>query len=126
MCYRPGFDFRDYLKESPHNGNKLGINCSMRGRSHTFPLVADPRPQDTEDGALPQVGGASPSTGGRSQSRRAEAVPVRRETLPRPLHRQQAQLVRTMRSPLSRSLRMLSHQDRLVLDWLVQDQLGQE
>lgn len=40
-----------------------------------------------------QRGGASPATVGRSQSRRADAVQVRRETLPRPLLRQQAQLV---------------------------------
>lgn len=41
-----------------------------------------------------QRGGGSPAAAGRSQTRRADAVQVRRETLPRPLLRQQAQLVR--------------------------------
>ncbi|XP_056907461.1 bromodomain-containing protein 1-like isoform X1 [Takifugu flavidus] len=58
----------------------------------TAKLASDRRPHSTEDGVLPQVGGASPATSGRAQSRRAEAVQVRRETLSRPLHRQQAQL----------------------------------
>lgn len=70
--------------------------CTLIGKSHTSLLIADHRPHSTEDGVLPQVGGASPATSGRTQSRRAEAVQVRRETLSRPLHRQQAQLVRTL------------------------------
>lgn len=70
--------------------------CTLIGQSHTSLLIADRRPHSTEDGVLPQVGGASPATSGRAQSRRAEAVQVRRETLSRPLHRQQAQLVRTL------------------------------
>uniref|UniRef100_A0A3Q3G163 Bromodomain containing 1b n=1 Tax=Labrus bergylta TaxID=56723 RepID=A0A3Q3G163_9LABR len=45
-----------------------------------------------EDASAPQRGGASPAAAGRPQSRRADAVQVRRETLPRPLLRQQAQL----------------------------------
>lgn len=54
----------------------------------------DHGPQVAEDDASPQRGGASPGAAERSQSRRADAVQVRRETLPRPLLRQQAQLVR--------------------------------
>uniref|UniRef100_A0A8D2ZIE3 Bromodomain containing 1b n=2 Tax=Scophthalmus maximus TaxID=52904 RepID=A0A8D2ZIE3_SCOMX len=48
--------------------------------------------QSAEEGVSAQRGGASPPAAGRSQSRRADAVQVRRETLPRPLLRQQAQL----------------------------------
>ncbi|XP_077939140.1 bromodomain-containing protein 1 isoform X2 [Gasterosteus aculeatus] len=57
---------------------------------------SDHGPQNAEDGGSAQRGGASPaaSATGRPQSRRADAVQVRRETLPRPLLRQQAQLVR--------------------------------
>uniref|UniRef100_A0A3B3WLU6 Bromodomain containing 1b n=1 Tax=Poecilia mexicana TaxID=48701 RepID=A0A3B3WLU6_9TELE len=50
---------------------------------------------ETDVPRLLSQGGASHSTIGRSQSRRADAVQVRRETLPRPLLRQQAQLVRS-------------------------------
>ncbi|XP_039989180.1 bromodomain-containing protein 1-like isoform X1 [Xiphias gladius] len=57
-------------------------------------ISSDHGPQSAEDGVSAQRGGASPATAGRSQSRRADAVQVRRETLPRPLLRQQAQLVR--------------------------------
>ncbi|XP_032378786.1 bromodomain-containing protein 1 isoform X2 [Etheostoma spectabile] len=61
-----------------------------------FPRAAkispDHGPQSAEDGVSAQRGGASPPAAGRSQSRRADAVQVRRETLPRPLLRQQAQL----------------------------------
>ncbi|XP_071314773.1 bromodomain-containing protein 1-like isoform X2 [Trachinotus anak] len=55
-------------------------------------ISSDHGPQSAEDGVSAQRGGASPSTTGRPQSRRADAVQVRRETLPRPLLRQQAQL----------------------------------
>uniref|UniRef100_A0A671YL72 Bromodomain containing 1b n=2 Tax=Sparus aurata TaxID=8175 RepID=A0A671YL72_SPAAU len=55
-------------------------------------ISSDHGAQSTEDGVSAQRGGASPATAGRSQSRRADAVQVRRETLPRPLLRQQAQL----------------------------------
>nr|XP_040024861.1 bromodomain-containing protein 1-like isoform X1 [Gasterosteus aculeatus aculeatus] len=55
---------------------------------------SDHGPQRAEDGGSAQRGRASPaaSATGRPQSRRADAVQVRRETLPRPLLRQQAQL----------------------------------
>ncbi|XP_037307499.2 bromodomain-containing protein 1-like isoform X1 [Pungitius pungitius] len=54
---------------------------------------SDHGPQSAEDGgASAQRGGASPAATGRPQSRRADAVQVRREALPRPLLRQQAQL----------------------------------
>ncbi|XP_074489685.1 bromodomain-containing protein 1-like isoform X1 [Sebastes fasciatus] len=55
-------------------------------------ISSDHGPQSAEDGGSAQRGGASPAAAGRSQSRRADAVQVRRETLPRPLLRQQAQL----------------------------------
>ncbi|XP_073328240.1 bromodomain-containing protein 1-like isoform X1 [Pagrus major] len=55
-------------------------------------ISSDHGAQSTEDGVSAQRGGASPAAAGRSQSRRADAVQVRRETLPRPLLRQQAQL----------------------------------
>ncbi|XP_044049595.1 bromodomain-containing protein 1-like isoform X2 [Siniperca chuatsi] len=55
-------------------------------------ISSDHGPQSAEDGVSAQRGGASPAAPGRSQSRRADAVQVRRETLPRPLLRQQAQL----------------------------------
>lgn len=62
--------------------------------SLSFLAFSDHGAQSPEDGVSSQRGGASPAAGGRSQSRRADAVQVRRETLPRPLLRQQAQLVR--------------------------------
>ncbi|XP_068169550.1 bromodomain-containing protein 1-like [Antennarius striatus] len=52
---------------------------------------SDQGPQSSEDGASSQAGPA-PTPQGRSQSRRADPVQVRREPLPRPLHRQPAQL----------------------------------
>uniref|UniRef100_UPI0037E9B921 bromodomain-containing protein 1-like isoform X1 n=1 Tax=Semicossyphus pulcher TaxID=241346 RepID=UPI0037E9B921 len=55
-------------------------------------ISTDHGPQSAEEGVSTQRGGASPAAAGRSQSRRADAVQVRRETLPRPLLRQQAQL----------------------------------
>ncbi|XP_067447039.1 bromodomain-containing protein 1-like isoform X3 [Thunnus thynnus] len=55
-------------------------------------ISSDHGPQSAEDEVSAQRGGASPAAAGRSQSRRADAVQVRRETLPRPLLRQQAQL----------------------------------
>ncbi|XP_062245687.1 bromodomain-containing protein 1-like isoform X2 [Platichthys flesus] len=55
-------------------------------------ISSDHGAQSPEDGVSAQRGGASPAAAGRSQSRRADAVQVRRETLPRPLLRQQAQL----------------------------------
>ena len=64
------------------------------GSTHLCLTLTDHGAQSTEDGVSAQRGGASPATAGRSQSRRADAVQVRRETLPRPLLRQQAQLVR--------------------------------
>ncbi|TDH09775.1 hypothetical protein EPR50_G00091930 [Perca flavescens] len=69
------------------------VACIENGE---FPKAAkispDHGPQSAEDGVPAQRGGASPAAAGRSQSRRADAVQVRRETLPRPLLRQQAQL----------------------------------
>ncbi|XP_075884944.1 bromodomain-containing protein 1-like isoform X3 [Nelusetta ayraudi] len=54
---------------------------------------SDSEPQTAADDVSPQRGGASPVAASRSQSRRAEAAAqVRRETLPRPLLRQQTQL----------------------------------
>nr|XP_019934736.1 PREDICTED: bromodomain-containing protein 1-like isoform X1 [Paralichthys olivaceus] len=55
-------------------------------------ISSDHGAQSAEDSVSAQRGGASPAAAGRSQSRRADAVQVRRETLPRPLLRQQAQL----------------------------------
>ncbi|XP_041852997.1 bromodomain-containing protein 1-like isoform X2 [Melanotaenia boesemani] len=55
-------------------------------------ISSDHGPQSSEGGVPAQRGGASQAAAGRSQSRRADAVQVRRETLPRPLLRQQAQL----------------------------------
>lgn len=55
--------------------------------------LSDPGPQTADDDASAPRGGASPAAAGRSQGRRADAVQVRRETLPRPLLRQQTQLV---------------------------------
>ncbi|XP_068584923.1 bromodomain-containing protein 1-like isoform X1 [Cebidichthys violaceus] len=64
-------------------------------------ISSDRGTPSAEEGGSAQRGGASPAaaaaattvaTTGRSQSRRADAVQVRRETLPRPLLRQQAQL----------------------------------
>ncbi|XP_034736114.1 bromodomain-containing protein 1-like isoform X2 [Etheostoma cragini] len=67
--------------------------CIENGESPKAAKISpDHGPQSAEDGASAQRGGASPPAAGRSQSRRADAVQVRRETLPRPLLRQQAQL----------------------------------
>ncbi|XP_074533670.1 bromodomain-containing protein 1-like isoform X1 [Halichoeres trimaculatus] len=55
-------------------------------------ISTDHGPQSSEDAVPAQRGGSSPAAAGRSQGRRADAVQVRRETLPRPLLRQQTQL----------------------------------
>ncbi|XP_029009509.1 bromodomain-containing protein 1-like isoform X2 [Betta splendens] len=55
-------------------------------------ISTDCGPHTAEDAVSAQRGGGSPAATGRSQTRRADAVQVRRETLPRPLLRQQAQL----------------------------------
>lgn len=69
------------------------MTCMENGEfTKASKISSDHGPQCAEDGAPAQRSGASPSTTGRSQSRRADAVQVRRETLPRPLLRQQAQL----------------------------------
>lgn len=69
------------------------ITCRENGEFHqTAKISSDHGSQTAEDGVPPQRGGASPTAAGRAQSRRADAVQVRRETLPRPLLRQQAQL----------------------------------
>ncbi|KAM9854268.1 bromodomain-containing protein 1-like isoform 2-T2 [Aulostomus maculatus] len=67
--------------------------CTENGEfTKAAKISADHGPQVTENGAPAQRGGTAPAPAGRSQSRRADAVQVRRETLPRPLLRQQAQL----------------------------------
>ncbi|KAM4573522.1 bromodomain-containing protein 1-like isoform 3-T3 [Odontesthes bonariensis] len=58
-------------------------------------IPSDHGPESSEDVVSTQRGGGSQAASGRSQSRRADAVQVRRETLPRPLLRQQTQLVRS-------------------------------
>ncbi|CAN9499047.1 unnamed protein product [Ophioblennius macclurei] len=55
-------------------------------------ISSDHGPQAPEDSVSTPRGGAPSTAAGRSQARRADAVQVRRETLPRPLLRQQAQL----------------------------------
>ncbi|XP_013882171.1 bromodomain-containing protein 1 isoform X2 [Austrofundulus limnaeus] len=60
--------------------------------SKTTKICPDHGPPSPEDLVSTQRGGASQAAAGRSQSRRADAVQVRRETIPRPLLRQQAQL----------------------------------
>ncbi|XP_026221386.1 bromodomain-containing protein 1-like isoform X2 [Anabas testudineus] len=55
-------------------------------------ISSDRGPHTAEDGVSAQRGGGSPAATGRTQTRRADAVQVRRETLPRPLLRQQTQL----------------------------------
>ncbi|KAM7397324.1 hypothetical protein PAMP_020307 [Pampus punctatissimus] len=69
------------------------MTCIENGEiSKDAKISSDHGPQSAEDEVSAQRGGASPAAAGRSQSRRADAVQVRRETLPRPLLRQQAQL----------------------------------
>ncbi|XP_034390271.1 bromodomain-containing protein 1-like isoform X2 [Cyclopterus lumpus] len=74
------------------------VTCVENGEfAKAAKISSDRGPQSAEDpGGSAQRGGASPvaatAAAGRSQSRRADAVQVRRETLPRPLLRQQAQL----------------------------------
>ncbi|XP_040894343.1 bromodomain-containing protein 1-like isoform X2 [Toxotes jaculatrix] len=68
------------------------VTCIEDGEFTKAKVSSDHGPQSAEDDVSAQRGGASPATAGRSQSRRADAVQVRRETLPRPLLRQQAQL----------------------------------
>nr|XP_057931736.1 bromodomain-containing protein 1-like isoform X1 [Doryrhamphus excisus] len=60
--------------------------------SRAVKVSSDHGPPSAEDEAPVQRGGTSSPTTGRAPSRRADAVQVRRETLPRPLLRQQAQL----------------------------------
>ncbi|XP_068595222.1 bromodomain-containing protein 1-like [Brachionichthys hirsutus] len=55
-------------------------------------ISSDHGPQSTEVDVSSQRGETSPAAPGRPQNRRADAAQVRRETLPRPLLRQQAQL----------------------------------
>uniref|UniRef100_A0A3Q2Y4Z7 Bromodomain-containing protein 1-like n=1 Tax=Hippocampus comes TaxID=109280 RepID=A0A3Q2Y4Z7_HIPCM len=78
-------------------------SCAENGEfGHALKVSSDHGAAGAEDdeaaGAAPAQrggdtgGGASPTPAGRAASRRADAVQVRRETLPRPLLRQQAQL----------------------------------
>ncbi|KAK5602427.1 hypothetical protein CRENBAI_012004 [Crenichthys baileyi] len=69
------------------------MTCVENGEfTKTAPISSDRESQSSEDIISAQEGGASHTAIGRSQSRRADAIQVRRETLPRPLLRQQAQL----------------------------------
>ncbi|XP_068458607.1 bromodomain-containing protein 1-like isoform X1 [Clinocottus analis] len=79
------------------------VTCVENGEfAKAAKISSDRGTQSAEDGGSAQRGGASPvaattttaaaAAAGRPQSRRADAVQVRRETLPRPLLRQQAQL----------------------------------
>ncbi|XP_028286817.1 bromodomain-containing protein 1-like isoform X2 [Parambassis ranga] len=69
------------------------VTCVENGEFNSAAKISsDHGTQSAEDDVSTQRGGASPAPTGRSQSRRADAVQVRRETLPRPLLRQQAQL----------------------------------
>ncbi|MEQ2164923.1 hypothetical protein GOODEAATRI_011784 [Goodea atripinnis] len=73
------------------------MTCVENGKfTKTAPISSDRESQSSEDIVSAQEGGASHTAIGRSQSRRADAIQVRRETLPRPLLRQQAQLVRSL------------------------------
>uniref|UniRef100_A0A673BAI6 Bromodomain-containing protein 1-like n=1 Tax=Sphaeramia orbicularis TaxID=375764 RepID=A0A673BAI6_9TELE len=66
------------------------ISCMENGEfTKAAKVSSDHGAHTAED---PQRGGSSQAAAGRSQSRRADAVQVRRETLPRPLLRQQTQL----------------------------------
>uniref|UniRef100_A0A1A7Y2P9 Bromodomain containing 1 n=1 Tax=Iconisemion striatum TaxID=60296 RepID=A0A1A7Y2P9_9TELE len=67
--------------------------CSENGDfSKATKISSDHGAPSSEDRAPAQRGGAFQTTAGRSQSRRADAVQVRRDTIPRPLLRQQTQL----------------------------------
>ncbi|KAL0968009.1 hypothetical protein UPYG_G00261000 [Umbra pygmaea] len=69
------------------------ITCIENGDfTKAAKIAADHRPQDAKDHMSPQRALSPPTPSGRPQGRRADAVQVRRETLPRPLLRQQAQL----------------------------------
>ncbi|XP_038130210.1 bromodomain-containing protein 1-like [Cyprinodon tularosa] len=69
------------------------MTCMERREiSRTTKVSSDRESKSSEDMVSSQQGGASHPAIGRPQSRRADAVQVRRETLPRPLLRQQAQL----------------------------------
>lgn len=78
----------------------LTTPCSITVLEHGLltnwlsPVCVDHRPTDAPSGLSPQRRVHSHPSTGRAQSRRADAVQVRGETLPRPLLRQQAQLVR--------------------------------
>ncbi|XP_061085366.1 bromodomain-containing protein 1-like isoform X1 [Conger conger] len=63
--------------------------------SQTARRAADNRPQDAAGGLSPQWSRDPDGPAERAQGWGADAVQVRRETLPRPLLRQQTQLVRT-------------------------------
>ncbi|KAF4081413.1 hypothetical protein AMELA_G00161130 [Ameiurus melas] len=69
------------------------IACMETGNlSKASKLASDHRPTDAPSGLSSQRRVHTHSSTGRAQSRRADAVQVRGETLPRPLLRQQAQL----------------------------------
>lgn len=69
------------------------VACMETGNlSKASKLASDHRPTDAPSGLSSQRRVHTHSSTGRAQSRRADAVQVRGETLPRPLLRQQAQL----------------------------------
>nr|XP_054590137.1 peregrin isoform X2 [Nothobranchius furzeri] len=66
--------------------------CENGDFSKATKTSSDHGASSSEDSVAAQRGGAFQTTAGRPQSRRADAVQVRRETIPRPLLRQQTQL----------------------------------
>ncbi|XP_008280391.1 bromodomain-containing protein 1-like isoform X2 [Stegastes partitus] len=80
-------------RRSTVDDKSILMTCIENGEfSNAAKISSDHGSQNSEDGVSAQRSGASTATAGRSQSRRADAVQVRRETLPRPLLRQQTQL----------------------------------
>ncbi|XP_072292041.1 bromodomain-containing protein 1-like isoform X1 [Eucyclogobius newberryi] len=69
------------------------ISCVENGEfTNSTKVSTDNGAASAEDGLSPPRAGPAPAAAGRAQTRRADAVQVRRETLPRPLLRQQTQL----------------------------------
>lgn len=69
------------------------ISCVENGEfPNSAKVSTDNGAAGTGDGLSVPRAGPAPATAGRAQTRRADAVQVRRETIPRPLLRQQTQL----------------------------------
>ncbi|KAK7891298.1 hypothetical protein WMY93_023261 [Mugilogobius chulae] len=84
---------RPAARRSTVDDKKSIISCVENGEfTNSAKVSTDNGASGAEDGLSPSRAGPAPAAAGRAQTRRADAVQVRRETIPRPLLRQQTQL----------------------------------